>query len=403
MKRGRFNVVLVIVGILANLYLCPVLSEGEFCIVSSRAVRIYYKVKKGSPKEIVLWVKKEGDKNGWRQVGVYKTGEDIIFQADEEGYYLFKILPAGVIPEGNGGFRCLIDFSPPILDIIGVTYLDGKLYITWTAYDKNFTIKPIEVYLLKKNGITEFVDKFPNTGKTNFKISDTDFPLRVKLVAIDLAGNIATDVSQLMSFPGTAKRGNLSTTKPTEKSNSTEMAMCKSRPLQKKIKFLSPSIPKEAKVEFELAKKYIANREYAPAKERLEHAIKIAPYYIDALFALGELNFKSRRFTEAKKYLEQVIKLNPNHTDSLFILARIAVKEAQFKRAEKLLEKLVKFDNSHIQGWIYLGDVYWIVGKEEDAKLVWKKALTLSKEKGLDAVKNSVEARLKLLAERENK
>lgn len=483
---------LLFVTCMASFALADLPSSKSSAVSSSSTVRLYYKIKGRLPNKVVLWVRK--GKEGWQAVAEDDPSGFMLFTAKEEDYYTFLILPKGEKPSDGNGMSCLIDFSPPIVNIVGALFDRGRIYLSWSAYDRFFSSYPIEVYLVKDDGNTRFIGRFANTGKTSFSLEPSELPCRVKIIAFDLAGNSATAVSGLITAPAgslarvdkeekTGENGGsaskveaiaraegknrpedmLKNREETESRvdkglakteegvggkingankdldskkrgareygvNDIRTAIAKDvAPREERLKSdekqdymgvqdrkdgssgrlgISKAqgkdkggISKELVLKLSHARESIARMEYEYAERLLKEILEKDADCADANFGLGELYFRERKYTEAKRYLTKALDLGCSDKNVYLLLGRIAIAEGDFDHARDLLERLTRLDKTNLRGWIYLGDVYWIVGRQADARVAWLEALKLARKEGSGLLESNISARLQLLTD----
>ncbi len=107
----------------------------------------------------------------------------------------------------------------------------------------------------------------------------------------------------------------------------------------------------------------------------LKKILKKHPNNAQALNALGYyLVSKTQRFEEAEKLVYKAFKINPNDPAIIDTIGWLHFKQGEIEKAEKWLSKAnaLVFD-PEISA--HMGEIYWVLGKKEKAKAVWKKAI----------------------------
>lgn len=111
------------------------------------------------------------------------------------------------------------------------------------------------------------------------------------------------------------------------------------------------------------------------AESDLRRYLRLKPKDARGCNALGYL-FADRKIKlkEAQKWVECALKAEPNNAMYLDSYAWVFYRQGKIKRALPLLEKAYKlFPDPEIAA--HLGEVYWQLGRKEDAQSVWLEAL----------------------------
>jgi tetratricopeptide (TPR) repeat protein len=289
----------------------------------------------------------------------------------------------------SSAFRCMVDFNQPVLQIEDVNYKNGLTLVHWHAFDNNFSDRPIEIYL--QSGPKEtFLGKFPNKGIAIVQIDPKDLPAKIKVIALDRAGNYGIDFSKSIL---TAAQSGLST-----KPATTQPVKLK---IKKKFPTSEPTVASpmnpEAMREYKIAAGYRRRGDLNLALIHLKRAVKLDPKMIDARNDLAGVFNSLERYNEAADSYLLVLALDPRNIKAWQGLATVRNNQSQYQQAVGHLEKVLELDEKNIQGWISLGDAYWNLGQWNDAKSAWFKARDLLTTGNDTKLKPAVIARLKLI------
>jgi len=349
-------------------------------------------------KELVFWYRlNEGP---WRRGGVFAVGAPIEFTAPEDGTYDFLLDPKSEdsdAPGPQGGavstFRCRIDFNRPAVQILDVDFRNDTVILTWRAFDKNFSPRPIEIYLEKGDSDT-FLGKFPNRGLAILSVDRKDLPARLKVVAVDRAGNYGMDYSE----PLTAPDRSAAKVRPLPVA-STQATLPAVRPLPASTSQPSrtgASVP-EALREYNLGARYRLRGELDLARVHLTRAVELDSKMIEALVDLGDVFNSLARYNEAvNAYLEALV-LDDRDVRARQGLAITRINQGQYREAVVHLEKVCELDPQNLEGWLLLGDGYWMLGNRSEARRSWVQARGLLKVANNARLKPKVDERMKLV------
>ncbi len=402
-KTGNNNVVIVVLFIALIGFNYSVCGE-DLPSFNSRVLKIKYQIPdemKGKNDQVALWYRIN---NGvWQRGGGYPAGVPIEFTAPEDGSYEFSIEPVSKPTEGEANrrpafssFRCLIDFSKPAVQITDVDYRSDSVLIRWRAFDKNFSDRPIEIYLLKGTEST-FLGKFPNRGAAILPIDPENLPAKIKVVAIDRAGNYGIDMSKEIvprKWSPRDLKPPVAATRPGKEKNKLKFEpLPTSRPSQK----LSPAEIADAEKEYKLGTTYRLRGELNLACEHLRKAVEIKPELINANLDLGDVFNSLCRYNDAIESYLQALTYDDRNIRGWFGLAMARGRLNQYQQTMFCLEKVVELDDKNIQGWLYLGDTYWTLGQRSEAKSAWQKVRDLVASENRPDVKAKLESRLKMV------
>jgi hypothetical protein len=365
---------------------------------NTRVLKIKYQIPeemKGKFTKVVF--RYRANTGAWQEGGKYPAGEPIAFTAPEDGTYEFSVEP---LTDGSEGvkkdslpafstFRCRVDFSRPTVQIIEVDYRNDTAVVRWRAYDKGFSDRPIEIYLLK--GTTSmFVGKYPNRGAAIIPIDPDELPVRVKVVGIDGAGNYGMDISREIL----ERKPVVRTAKPKPATQPvTEGRKTATRPLVG----LSSAQASEAAREYTLGTAYRLRGELKLAGEHLRRATELQPGRVEANLDLGDVFAGMGRYNDAIESYLQALMYDEHNVRGWFGLATVRGRLSQYPQVRFCLEKVVELDDKNIQAWLDLGDTYWTLGLRREAKLAWQKVQLLLGTESRPAIKAKLESRLKMM------
>jgi tetratricopeptide (TPR) repeat protein len=110
----------------------------------------------------------------------------------------------------------------------------------------------------------------------------------------------------------------------------------------------------------------------------LKFILKTEPDNAHALNALGfTLADQTDRYEEAHAYLKRAIEIMPDDPAIIDSLGWVNYRLGDYDEAIRLLRMaLSRFDDAEIAA--HLGEVLWVVGKQEEARGIWQKALKKS-------------------------
>jgi len=169
--------------------------------------------------------------------------------------------------------------------------------------------------------------------------------------------------------------------------------------------------PENVEIYGYLAQLYYSQKQYDKAIKQFEAVLTLQPQNTDIMFLLGALYLETGAEDKAVDLFSRTIKLAPDHDSGLNSLGYIyAERGEQLDEAQSLIERALKIDPDNgayldSMGWVYfkkdqyqkaldylyqaeekltdpvifehLGDVYWKMNNQEQAKLYWEKSLEL--------------------------
>lgn len=114
------------------------------------------------------------------------------------------------------------------------------------------------------------------------------------------------------------------------------------------------------------------------AMEAMESIIRIDPQHAQALNYIGyTLADENRDLPRALKLIAQADKLTPNNPQILDSLAWVHYRLKNFQEAWKFIGKSVELESAEPIIWDHYGDIAKAVGRQQDARKAWQRALEL--------------------------
>jgi hypothetical protein len=193
-------------------------ASEERKLVSSKRISLNYELKEVGPSgvsAVELWYTQDG--RSWNRYPQNATQEGsqrpFVFDVSGEGLYGITLVAKsgvglGVRPPQLGDRPQIwieVDLTKPVVQIQGVTVGQGaekgKLFVTWSARDKNMARSPISVsYGEQPTGPwTPIVEHHANTGRYTWTIPErVPYQFYVRVEARDSAGNVGEAVTPQM-------------------------------------------------------------------------------------------------------------------------------------------------------------------------------------------------------------
>ncbi len=158
--------------------------------------------------------------------------------------------------------------------------------------------------------------------------------------------------------------------------------------------------PKSAPVHFNLGLLLAERGKTEGAEKELRRALQFDPRLAPAAYNLGMLIIRERP-DEGLSYCRKAYELSPNNPKYSYTLAFYQAQTGDRKGAIKTLRDTVKRHPAYVDAALLLGEIYERDGKKEEAKEVYRKALS----SGEFSERDSVRLRLKVqsLEEKEKK
>jgi tetratricopeptide (TPR) repeat protein len=369
-------------------------------VVASPQVEIDFK----ADRPVALSYKPEND-NDWQLAGTYDPGKPIPLTFKRDGSYLVKLAPADgdQTPSGGGTkvYRCLVDLSPPLVEILAAHFGEGRLLVHWVAVDQHFPAQPIHIYLVNDQEQT-LLAQLSNTSWAELPLDATRLsgPVRVKVTATDLAGHCAFSLSNeyrpATSMPTTTMSA--VTTQPVPGDATTQPAPASTAAVLKRPA-TQPIDDEQARWHYKIGTIYRLKGDFQTAEAHLRQAAELSPKSIDPQIDLAAVLISLKRYNDAARVCEQALSLDPNRIEIWQSLGVACVRQNDFAQARACYEKLTSLDEKNVQGWISLGDACWMLGDHAEAMQQWQHARQLAEGQHLSLLVESADKRCKLLAD----
>lgn len=121
------------------------------------------------------------------------------------------------------------------------------------------------------------------------------------------------------------------------------------------------------------------------ARELYEKVLKASPDNLDAKTNLGMTYMASDNPVKGIGLLREVLAADPRNEKALYNLGILAVQSNQFDKAVERFKELVKVNPNNVNGQFYLGVVSARTGANDQARLAFLKAKSLSNDPALAA------------------
>jgi Tfp pilus assembly protein PilF len=156
--------------------------------------------------------------------------------------------------------------------------------------------------------------------------------------------------------------------------------------------------PKSAPVHFNMGLLLAERGKTKEAEKELRTALNLDPRLAPAAYNLGLLIMKER-FDEGLSYCRKAHELSPNNPKYSYTLAFYQTQKDDRKGAVRTLRNTVKHHPAYADAVFLLGEIYEKEGKKEDAKEVYRKALSSGELFERDSVR--LKMKLQALEEKE--
>lgn len=138
--------------------------------------------------------------------------------------------------------------------------------------------------------------------------------------------------------------------------------------------------PRNADFEFQLALLLERAGRLAEAQQHYKKGSRIDPRNIDLTVGLARTSFFQGMILESQTVIDQVLMNHPDYVDALLVAAMLARDRKDFPKAREYLLRGIKFSPSYLDFYLILADVEESVGKKDEAKIYYNRALTLDPE-----------------------
>jgi tetratricopeptide (TPR) repeat protein len=114
------------------------------------------------------------------------------------------------------------------------------------------------------------------------------------------------------------------------------------------------------------------------AEQDLLQAVELKSDLLDARLILAESYLRERNQRLARQQIESALELAPNHTTALTLQGNLKIQERDLKGAELALQRVIELVPDYAAGYVRLGMLYNILGRSEDARASFEKAIELN-------------------------
>lgn len=119
------------------------------------------------------------------------------------------------------------------------------------------------------------------------------------------------------------------------------------------------------------------NKNYAQSLSYYQKAVSLKPYSVEAKLGIVKPLSALENWDKVMSQYEEVLKIDPQNYTANYWAGVINYNRKKYEQACKLFEKLVNlypfdYDSNHMLAWSYLN-----VGRSNDAKLLFHKALLI--------------------------
>jgi tetratricopeptide (TPR) repeat protein len=128
-----------------------------------------------------------------------------------------------------------------------------------------------------------------------------------------------------------------------------------------------------------LAGTYVALADYASARDAFEEAIRIDPYYEEALYNLAVLDEKTNP-QRSVDLLERAIQIDPDYAIAHQLLGRLAQRVKDLLRAEYHFRRSLEIDPGDYWSNLYMANLLGVQGRNSEAEQAYRFATNLHPE-----------------------
>ncbi|GMU84666.1 MAG: hypothetical protein AMXMBFR47_45350 [Planctomycetota bacterium] len=223
--------------------------------------------------------------------------------------------------------------------------------------------------------------------------------LQLMIVVTDLAGNRASDVSDVIRLePAEAVPASQCASQPTAASGPASQP---ARDPDPAISDLAgpPDIAalRRAEALRRRAQQNLLTGETGLALARFEEAIEADPSDAATYTQLGAALLRANRLDDARARFDAALKLSDGSVEAIEGLAQVAVGQQRFADARDLLRRIVEQSPDSAHTWLRLGDVEFKLGRRAEAIAAWRRAAATG---GTTDIGEKAAARLKTFAEK---
>lgn len=122
---------------------------------------------------------------------------------------------------------------------------------------------------------------------------------------------------------------------------------------------------------------YYLNKDYPQSHSYYQKAVALRPYAIEAKLGLAQPLAALQSLDKLLQVYEDILKIDPQHSTTNYWTGVIHYNRRKYEQAARNFEKVVNlypfdYDGNHMLAWTYLN-----LGKSNDAKILFNKALLI--------------------------
>ncbi len=122
---------------------------------------------------------------------------------------------------------------------------------------------------------------------------------------------------------------------------------------------------------------YYLNKDYPQSQSYYQKAVALRPYAIEAKLGLAQPLAALQSLDKLLQVYEDILKIDPQHSTTNYWTGVIHYNRRKYEQAARNFEKVVNlypfdYDGNHMLAWTYLN-----LGKSNDAKILFNKALLI--------------------------
>jgi tetratricopeptide (TPR) repeat protein len=142
----------------------------------------------------------------------------------------------------------------------------------------------------------------------------------------------------------------------------------------KRLEAVDILLPDTVEIKYELAMLYERNQQLNDAERFLRQVMALDPGHAHSYNALGyALADRNQRLPEALKLITRALEIAPNDSFILDSMGWVKFRLGDYPAAVQYLEKSYRL-RPEVDVAAHLGEVFWVQGKREEAKDLWKAA-----------------------------
>lgn len=140
---------------------------------------------------------------------------------------------------------------------------------------------------------------------------------------------------------------------------------------------LARYLPNNARVQHQIGRNYVMQRENRSAVPHLERAIELRPNHVGARVLLGNAYIAMDKAEEGITYLRQALEIDPNHAEARASLGNALFALGRKREAHEELKKALAADPDNIKGLLGMGILAADQGHPEIAEKTFARVLVL--------------------------